>query len=141
MAADVSRNIQRKIPLVRRKIASSHNLMNLEVKPTMAAKTCTVDPVKVVIICTRHVETDPKSFKFVVQSLTGKNSSVQDQVVSPSPKRRKITSSEGLNGDGGGYHNDKKIDAFDETGFFEEQLDTLLLEMPSAEELRRLLHQ
>ncbi|KAK6917175.1 VQ protein [Dillenia turbinata] len=104
----------------------------------MAAKTCKGDPVKVVIISTRYVQTDPKNFKSVVQSLTGKNSSVQDQVVSPNPERSKTTT-KSFNGYNGGYNNDKEMAAVSETGCFEEQLDNLLLEMPPAEELRSLL--
>ena len=42
----------------------------------MACASSTREAVKVVVINTRYVETDPTSFKSVVQSLTGKDSCV-----------------------------------------------------------------
>lgn len=42
-------------------------------------------PVKVVIINTQYIETDARSFKSIVQSLTGKNSNVAPEAMSPPP--------------------------------------------------------
>ncbi|XP_057493159.1 VQ motif-containing protein 10-like [Actinidia eriantha] len=89
------------------------------------------EPVKVVYINTRFIETDPLSFKSVVQSLTGKDVSAEKQENSfASAKRKKCGghSGSGAGGGGGGVLcKDLVIMKFER-----------LLELPPVEELKWL---
>lgn len=103
--------------------------------------------VKVVLIDTRYVETDPMSFKSVVQSLTGKDSCVAwiEQSSFGGAKRKRPVGVNGSsfelrpgledNGESGGNGGKASILA---KGLSFKDLDTMILEAPPMEELRFL---
>ncbi|KAH9779655.1 hypothetical protein WN944_014526 [Citrus x changshan-huyou] len=53
------------------------------------------EPVKIVLIKTQYIETDARSFKSVVQELTGKDSGARGSNLSPASKSRKVRSNLG----------------------------------------------
>ncbi|PHT43715.1 hypothetical protein CQW23_17740 [Capsicum baccatum] len=103
-------------------------------------------PVKVVIINTQYIETDARSFKSVVQSLTGKNStvSVEDtECLHPPPPRPPVAASyngschdsgsnywEGRNACSGGSSLER-LKSFNE-------IDKLFKELPPLDDLLRV---
>ncbi|EEF42650.1 VQ motif-containing protein 10 [Ricinus communis] len=108
------------------------------------------EDVKVVIIDTQYILTDPLSFKSVVQSLTGKDSCVswvQESSFSTGAKRKREP--EGNNGELEYYSgNGGKGDLFGggsdwmlSKGLSFEDLDRLISEMPPMEERYQLLAQ
>ncbi|GFP98854.1 hypothetical protein PHJA_002029300 [Phtheirospermum japonicum] len=82
------------------------------------------DPVKVVIINTQYVETDAVSFKSVVQSLTGKDSTAAEEAAAQ-PERLQS---------GNGYKNGPVLDR----GMSFKDFDRMLKELPPLDELYRL---
>ncbi|OAY25144.1 VQ motif-containing protein 1 [Manihot esculenta] len=85
--------------------------------------------IKVVIIDTQYVVTDPLAFKSVVQSLTGKDSGIswtEDQSSFAGEKRKR----EAAIGPIGGVAADGKL----AKGLSFKDLDRMILEMPPAEE-------
>ncbi|WCJ27409.1 VQ motif-containing protein [Euphorbia peplus] len=84
------------------------------------------EEVKVVLIDTQHVITDPKSFKSVVQSLTGKDSCVSwiEETSYTSARKRKRPQPPA----------DWKLTK----GLSFKDLDRMILEMPPVEDLYQL---
>ncbi|KAL3613725.1 hypothetical protein CASFOL_041799 [Castilleja foliolosa] len=80
------------------------------------------DPVKVVIINTQYVETDAVSFKSVVQSLTGKDSTAAEEAAD----QQKMLQS--------GYKNGPALDR----GLSFKDFDRMLKELPPIDELYML---
>lgn len=83
-------------------------------------------PVKVVIIGTQYIETNPLSFKSVVQSLTGKDSCVawvEESSYKSRKRRRTVDKSSG----------DAAAELSNCRSF--NDWDALMLELPPAEEL------
>ncbi|CAK9167861.1 unnamed protein product [Ilex paraguariensis] len=97
----------------------------------MAGLSSDREPVKVVIINTRYVETDQLSFKSVVQSLTGKDSGVACTVEKPfvGQRKRKCGGGSGA-GAGAGLRLCKEASFKD--------LERSLLELPPMEDLPSL---
>ncbi|KAL6570570.1 hypothetical protein OROGR_000120 [Orobanche gracilis] len=87
------------------------------------------DHVKVVIINTQYVETDAVSFKSVVQSLTGKNSTAAAVAAGVQEHERLRTRNEVL-GYGNGPVLNRKMSFKD--------FDRILKELPPLDELYRL---
>lgn len=83
------------------------------------------EPVKVVIINTQYVETDAMSFKSVVQSLTGK-----DSTVTPPPSGSKKQKSSQVQGGGRG-------NLVYPRGLSFKDLDRLLAELPPLDDIYR----
>lgn len=97
--------------------------------------------VKVVFIQTHYIETDPMSFKSVVQGLTGKDSSVATWMENERPavagrKRSREEPLSGRGGGGGGVGESTLPVLMKETSF--KEFERLMLELPSLEELQRL---
>ncbi|KAL7591134.1 hypothetical protein Lser_V15G35004 [Lactuca serriola] len=85
------------------------------------------EPVKVVIINTKYIETDAMSFKSVVQCLTGKDT--------PSPSPNNSLSHAGGGGGCGGRSGVKS--PMLKKGMSFRDLDNLLLELPSMDDIYR----
>ncbi|XP_030525660.1 VQ motif-containing protein 10 [Rhodamnia argentea] len=84
--------------------------------------------IKVVIINTQYVQTDPKSFKSVVQKLTGKDSKVPG-----SPDAKSCTA-----GTGGARSGVGDIGGMSRNLPFKYDLDRMLKEMPPVREFNDL---
>ncbi|KAJ4831642.1 hypothetical protein Tsubulata_024426 [Turnera subulata] len=111
------------------------------------------EAVKVVFIDTRYVVTDPMSFKSVVQSLTGKDSSVawldEGSSVAPGAKRQRERELNNINGGmlktssdngaslGAVVGGDSQLSK----GLSFKDLDRMILEQPTVEEWHQLLLQ
>nr|GMD08588.1 VQ motif-containing protein 1-like [Ipomoea batatas] len=87
---------------------------------------CYRECVKVVVINTQYIETDARSFKSVVQSLTGKDSPAESTVAPP-----------GLNGSGEGT---AEISSTLSRGLSFKDFDHLFMNLPPLEELYRALY-
>lgn len=88
------------------------------------------EPMKVVIIDTKYVETDATSFKSVVQNLTGKDSKVDaDCDSSPGYEDRRRLKSQSA-----GVIEKAGKDFFWMRDFSAKELDRLLKEMPPVDE-------
>lgn len=89
------------------------------------------NPVKVVIINTQYVETDPMSFKSVVQRLTGKDAIVQAKpppILAAADSGRQIT---GGNVGSAGHSVMSRGVSF-------KDLDKFIMDIPSLDELYRM---
>ncbi|CAI0548497.1 unnamed protein product [Linum tenue] len=95
--------------------------------------------VKVVLIDTRYVVTEPESFKSVVQRLTGKDSCVswiqEEASFTAATNRKRPTTSAVVGGNG------SSGDGRFSKGMSFKELDRMMLELPAAEELRQLWSQ
>ncbi|CAN1141259.1 VQ motif-containing protein 10 [Linum perenne] len=98
------------------------------------------EDVKVVLIDTQYVETDPQSFKSVVQRLTGKDSCVswiEEASFTGKGAKRKMkspsTSCDEVKVGSGEWRLSK--------GMSFKDLDKMMLEIPTTEELRQLWSQ
>ncbi|XP_076886336.1 VQ motif-containing protein 1-like [Bidens hawaiensis] len=87
------------------------------------------NPVKVVIINTEYVETDAMNFKSVVQHLTGKDSP------DPAISLNKNLSRGGSNVSGAGGGGDGMSSPMLKKGMSFRDLDKLLLELPTIDEM------
>ncbi|KAL9145652.1 hypothetical protein ABFS82_13G058900 [Erythranthe guttata] len=98
-------------------------------------------PVKVVIINTQYVETDAVSFKSVVQSLTGKDSTVA-AAGAASPEKSKLKSrssgASAFNYNSNSNSNSNAIERVVERGVSFKDFDRMLKELPSLDELYTL---
>ncbi|KAL8031899.1 hypothetical protein ABFX02_13G059200 [Erythranthe guttata] len=100
-------------------------------------------PVKVVIINTQYVETDAVSFKSVVQSLTGKDSTVAAAAAAASPEKSKLKSrcsrASAFNYNSNSNSNSNNaIERVVERGVSFKDFDRMLKELPSLDELYTL---
>ncbi|KAF3449938.1 hypothetical protein FNV43_RR06017 [Rhamnella rubrinervis] len=111
----------------------------------MAASSSNAEAVKVVLIDTQYVQTDATSFKSVVQSLTGKDSCVawiEKGSFTGGAKRKNKTaiqlSSSGINvaGTVDGGLRDSNISKVLSKGMSFKDLDRMMLELPSTEDLQ-----
>ncbi|XP_076934758.1 VQ motif-containing protein 1-like [Bidens hawaiensis] len=99
------------------------------------------NPVKVVIINTEYVQTDAMSFKSVVQHLTGKDS--PDPAISLNNKLSRGGSNVGgadvyvggAGGGGGGVGGDGMSSPMLKKGMSFRDLDKLLIELPTIDEM------
>ncbi|XP_031106807.1 VQ motif-containing protein 1-like [Ipomoea triloba] len=89
---------------------------------------CYRECVKVVVINTQYIETDARSFKSVVQSLTGKDSPAESTVAPP-----------GLNGSGGG-EGTAEISSTLSRGLSFKDFENLFMNLPPLEELYQALY-
>jgi hypothetical protein len=89
------------------------------------------EAVKVVLIETQYVETDPMSFKSVVQSLTGKDSCVALRGEKRKRRPVAVAVAAASAGAGGGSKNVSMLTK----GMSFKDLDKLILEAPPMEEL------
>ncbi|XP_047313401.1 VQ motif-containing protein 10-like [Impatiens glandulifera] len=110
----------------------------------MSAASTANDKLKVVYISTRYVETDPLSFKSVVQSLTGKKSSVDsweeknsthssDHSGAPEKRNKSVIGGNGSTSGGGGGGGGAMLETPGE--FSCGDFSRALLEIPHSEEL------
>lgn len=83
---------------------------------------------KVVVINTQYIETDARSFKSVVQRLTGKDSAAASTVAPPS-----------LDGNGGGGGKGEISPTFS-MGLSFKDFDKLFMDLPPLEDLYRALY-
>ncbi|KAJ9135862.1 hypothetical protein P3X46_032990 [Hevea brasiliensis] len=114
----------------------------------MASASCSREEVKVVIIDTQYVVTDPLTFKSVVQSLTGKDSCVSliEESSFAGGKRKREADSNGIiessggpsGGGGGGGAAAAAADWKLSKGLSFKDLDKMILELPPMEEWYQL---
>ena len=99
------------------------------------------EPVKIVVIKTQYIETDARSFKSVVQELTGKDSGARGSNLSPASKSRKVRNNLGtkimeggmnINGFAGESINNNNSVLIRDLSL--KEFDRLLQEMPLVDE-------
>ncbi|XP_059435473.1 VQ motif-containing protein 10-like [Corylus avellana] len=91
--------------------------------------------VKVVLIETQYVETDPMSFKSVVQSLTGKDSCVAKSSLRGEKRKRRPVAVAVAAASGGAVGGGNKNVSMLTKGMSFKDLDKMILEAPPMEEL------